>query len=666
MSKRAIAATCLALLLAIPSATRAAGWAEADTSSSHTLYGVSVSGSTAYAVGASGTVRYSDDSGASWTNGDSGTSNDLYDVAAISSTKAVAVGEGGTVLRTTDGGDSWSTIDPDYLTSNHADYDLRAVAMASSTVGYAAGQYGVILKTTDGGASWDEIVSPEADTNNSLNSVAVSGTSKLWVAGENGVIHASTDGGSDWTEETSGTGEDLVTVVFTDSTHGFASGNNRKFLKTTNGGSTWTAVTVSELSSGDTINDISFLSSSVGILSSDNGELLETDDSGSSWSTMSVSGSPVLIDLSYASSSARYGVGESGDIYRYDSTAPTKPTNFDVDGDNGAVTDTTPDFSWTASTDSESGVDYYEFKMDSGSYAKVSDGTSKTYSTVLSNGSHTASLYAVDLGGNPSSVATLTFTIDADSSSSNAPDVSSVTPSTALKDYTVTFSSRVSDNKSVSSCDLYVDGSRSKSMTLKTDLAYATEKFTATGTHELYARCEDADGNKTSGTTTTVTVSSTSSSVTPGNIIKIGCEGNVYVNDPCTAVYYYGYDGLRHAFPNEAAFKSWFTDFGDLVTLSSSAMANITLGRNVTFRPGTSLIKFSTNTVYAVSYGGILRPISTEAIAIALFGSSWASQITVVSDVFYANYRIGSTIDSSSDYSSSSSKSGSATIDVTF
>jgi len=668
MHSRSFSAFVLFVLLAtfagIPSTVRAAGWAEVDSSSSHTLYGLSVSGSAVYAVGASGTVRYSDDSGASWTSGDSNSSSDLYDVSAISSTKAVAVGESGTVVRTTDGGDSWSVIDPDFLSSGNADYQLRGVTMASSSVGYAVGQYGIVLKTSDGGASWDEIVGP--DSSESLNSVAIYGTSKLWIAGEAGVIYTSADGGSNWTTETSGTGENLVTVVFTDSTHGFASGDNRTFLKTTDGGSTWTSETVSELDSGDTVTDISFVSSTVGILSSASGELLETDDSGSSWDSASVSGSTVLLDISYVSSSSRYGVGDSGDVYRYDSTSPSKPTSFDVEGDNDAVSDTTPTFTWTASTDEQSDIDGYEFRMDSESYSDVGNVTSKTYATALSNGSHTAYLYAVDLGGNASSVASVTFTIDADSSSSNAPDVSSITPSTALKDYTVTFSSRVSDNASVSSCDLYVDGSRSKSMTVKTDLAYATEKFTSTGTHDLYARCEDADGNKTSGATTTVTVSSTSSSVTPGNIIKIGCEGDVYVNDPCTAVYYYGNDGLRHAFPNEAAFKSWFTDFDDLVTLSSTAMANITLGRNVTFRPGTTLVKFSTSTVYAISYGGILRPISTEAIAIALFGSSWGSQITVVNDVFFANYRIGSTIESSSDYSSSSSKTGTATIDVTF
>lgn len=655
----------IATLFVAPSTIRAAGWAEVDSSSNHTLFGVTVTGTSVLAVGNSGTALYSSDSGVSWDSGDSNTSKDLYDVAYVSSSKAIAVGESGTIIRTTDSGANWTDISPTYLTEAHADYQLRTIVMASSSVGYIAGQYGMMLKTTDGGANWTEIAGPIPGSVYSLNSISATSTTKLWVAGEYGIIYTSADGGSTWTAETSGTGNDIVTIEFVDSSHGYASGENRLFLKTSDGGSTWTAVTVSDLSSTDTIDDISFLSSTTGMLSSDSGILLETTDSGSSWDTVSAPGSPVLIDISYVSSSSRYGVGQSGDIYRYDATAPSKPTNFDVSGDNDSVTDTTPVFTWTASTDGQSSIDHYEFKMDSGSYADIGDVTTKTYATALSDGSHTAYLYAVDLGENDSSVASVTFTIDSDSSSGTAPDVSSITPSTALKNYTVTFSARVSDNETISGCDLYVDGSYAKSMTLKTDLAYATTKFTSDGTHEMYARCTDNDGNKTSGDTVTVTVSSASSSVTPGAIIKIGCEGDVYVNDPCTAVYYYGYDGLRHAFPNEATFSSWFSDFDDLVTLSSAAMANITLGRNVTFRPGTTLVKFSTSTVYAISYGGILRPIATEAIATALFGSDWTSEISGVSDVFFANYRIGSTIESSSDYSSSSSKSGTATIDAT-
>jgi hypothetical protein len=226
---------------------------------------------------------------------------------------------------------------------------------------------------------------------------------------------------------------------------------------------------------------------------------------------------------------------------------------------------------------------------------------------------------------------------------------------------------RLSDSDSIVSCDLYLDGEREKSMTVKTDVAYVGESFSSNGTYNLYVQCEDDNGDRVSGNEVTVTVASSSSHADPGDIIKMACEGNVYVNDPCTAVYYYGKDGKRHAFPNEDVFKSWFSDYDDLVVLSSDAMAEISLGRNVVYRPEEDLlVKFSTNSVYAVSYLGVLRPIVGAEIASAINGSDWVSDIRIVNDVFYGNYRIGSNIESSSDYSASSARSVTSSIDATF
>lgn len=648
-----------------PNATRAAGWAEIDSPTSRTLFGIDVSGDTLYAVGENGTVAYSDDGGDTWQDGDSDVTDDLYDVSAISSTKAVAVGESGTVIRTIDGGENWTEIEPDMNNAVHSDYDLRSVRMASSTVGFAVGQYGVAIKTTDGGASWDEIDGPTGSLDESLNSVAFSSASILWVAGEDGVIFKTTDGGTTWNAQTSGTGENLVTIEFSDSSNGWAVGDNRTFLRTTNGGTTWTDVEVSGIDSTDTISDVSFLNDDDGILTTNDGTMLETDDAGDSWSEADVSGSPVFIDLLYVSSSERWGVGDEGSIGLYDATLPSKPSNFDVAGDNDDVTDSTPTFTWTASTDGQTEIDYYKFKIDSGSYANVGNVTSKTYGTSLDDGEHTAYVYAVDLAGNSGTVASLSFTVNSDANSTSDVDVSSVTPTTAVKNDSVIFSVRL-ENGIVEECDLYVDGDNDKSMTVKTDVAYATRTFTANGTYNLHARCTDENGETVSGAETEITVSTVSSYAEPGDIIKIGCTGDVYVNDPCTAVYYYGDDGKRHAFPNEKVFNTWFSDFDDLVVLSSSAMSDIALGRNVVYRPGMRLVKFTTSAVYAVSYAGILRPIANGEIAEAIFGDDWISLIDSVDDTFYGNYRVGSDIESSSDYSASAAKSATSTIDATF
>jgi hypothetical protein len=137
-----------------------------------------------------------------------------------------------------------------------------------------------------------------------------------------------------------------------------------------------------------------------------------------------------------------------------------------------------------------------------------------------------------------------------------------------------------------------------------------------------------------------------------GNLIKTTCEEGAEVNDPCKAVYFYGSDGKRHAFPNEHVYFTWYTDFDSVIEVSGEFMSSLTLGTNVTYRPGTTLVKFlSVPTVYAVSNPSTLRAIASEEIAEALYGSTWNQNVDDIPDAFLGNYTFGEEIDESSDYS---------------
>lgn len=128
-------------------------------------------------------------------------------------------------------------------------------------------------------------------------------------------------------------------------------------------------------------------------------------------------------------------------------------------------------------------------------------------------------------------------------------------------------------------------------------------------------------------------------------LIKLACHGVTGVNDPCRAVYYVTTDGVRHAFPNEQTYFTWFKDFSRVTIVSSSTMASHPLGKNVTYRPGIRMVKFQTSpTVYAVTKGGVLRSIANEALAVQLYGTNWRVQVDDVSDAFASNYRHGAPI----------------------
>ncbi len=111
------------------------------------------------------------------------------------------------------------------------------------------------------------------------------------------------------------------------------------------------------------------------------------------------------------------------------------------------------------------------------------------------------------------------------------------------------------------------------------------------------------------------------------------------------AVYYVDPAHGRYAFPTEAAYKTWYEDFSGVRTISDQDLASYRLIGNVAYRPGTRLVKITTDPkVYAVAHGGVLRWITSEEIARYLYGDAWAQQVDDLPDPFFINYRVGAPI----------------------
>ncbi|MEI8361487.1 MAG: hypothetical protein WCG01_05130 [bacterium] len=120
-------------------------------------------------------------------------------------------------------------------------------------------------------------------------------------------------------------------------------------------------------------------------------------------------------------------------------------------------------------------------------------------------------------------------------------------------------------------------------------------------------------------------------SATAGDLIKMS---------GLSAVYYLGADSKRYVFPNEATYKSWYSDFSLVKTIPTDELQSYGIGGNVTIRPGTRLVKITTNPkVYAVEPGGSLVAITDEATAKKLYGDNWAKRVSDVPDAFFINYK---------------------------
>ena len=197
--------------------------------------------------------------------------------------------------------------------------------------------------------------------------------------------------------------------------------------------------------------------------------------------------------------------------------------------------------------------------------------------------------------------------------------------------------------------------------------ALTTWQTTYNSTPSLYQASSHTQLSVTTSHTTEsqTTTETPTTTATAGTLIKTTCSAGAAADDPCTAVYYLTSDGLRHAFPNDKVFFTWYENFDGITTISAADMTKYTLGKNVTYRPGTRMVKFVTsNTVYAVSRGGELRPIASEAVATALYGTTWNTQIDDISDAFYGNYTFGSTIDSNITYNPNNAETATPTIEI--
>jgi photosystem II stability/assembly factor-like uncharacterized protein len=151
-------------------------------------------GNTAWIVGEEGTILHSDDGGKTWTKQQSGTTKNLFKVAAVDAQTAVAVGADGTIVYTRDGGANWrSSKSPKTIS-------LFDVAFTDKNTGWVAGEFSTVLTTKDGGETW---------------TVASGGNTGDFAIGP------------------------FFTVTFTDPQHGVAAGLAGDLSVTNDGGKTW-------------------------------------------------------------------------------------------------------------------------------------------------------------------------------------------------------------------------------------------------------------------------------------------------------------------------------------------------------------------------------------------------------------------------------------------
>ena len=156
-------------------------WTSQTTGNWSHLYSVFfTNNNTGYAVGGYGGVIYKTiNGGANWNEQSNETSNWLNSVFFIDDNIGYIVGEYGTILKTINGGTNWITL------NSGTSILLKSVFFTDPNIGYVVGEDGTILFTSDGGLNW---VAHISGTYNNLNSIYFNNANIGFIVGYGGEI----------------------------------------------------------------------------------------------------------------------------------------------------------------------------------------------------------------------------------------------------------------------------------------------------------------------------------------------------------------------------------------------------------------------------------------------------------------------------------------------
>ncbi len=613
-------------------------------------------------VGDGGVAFVTEDAGDSWTDLALGVSDDLVDIDGDDDEDIMVIlADDYQTWYTTGDGTSWTAAAAAPTAGPTA---ARDVAVTTTSMWYVIGSLGSVYKTSNKGATW---ATQGVGGLYSLNAVDFITSTKGIIVGNGGEIFTTIDGGSTWSTATSGTTEDLHDVRWINSSLIWAVGDNGTILVSEDAGSSWATETII-FGTNDLYSIDNRGSNRIALIG--DGTAYYTADQGSNWSVHSVFGSGIEYrDAAFPTDDTFWAVGGDGTgdmiVSKLDEEAPVI-TNVQIDGGSPG-TDTTPTVTVSATDNAGSGGLTYRYIAD-GVLDQEIGSDEVGLLTVLSDGSHTISVIVEDDAGNDSDQYDITYVVDL-----HDPVISTVSPISATAGTATTLSVTTSDSTNLT-CNLYINSADQGVMTDGGDVYTYNYTFAVAGNYTAQVECTDEVGFTETGIAVTVTVGEATitpdpepepepepevtpepevgaSEADPGTLIKMACDADRMVNDPCTAVYFYATDGKRHAFPNEKVYFTWYENFDDVIVVTSDFMASLDLGSNVTYHPGTKMVKFlSVNTVYAVEKGGVLRAIDSEATATALYGSNWNTKIDDINDAFFGNYSFGDDIESASDY----------------
>ena len=270
---------------------------------------------------------------------------DLNDVVTINATSALAIGESGKIFYTENSGNNWSVEDSGTI------QDLNSIEFVDVPI--AVGDSGVVI-VRDGDSWFDNSIIGASNLYDvSVVNYQSLNDSLVFVSGMGGEVWKWYN--NSWIDLSSVTGvnSDIYGIDFVNETHGIAVGASGVIIGTEDGGASWEPRDVPEVVQGFSFYDVAFINPIRAFVVGENGTLLRSSGTGDSaigynWLVWDTGSTSTINSIGYSSINKVWIVGndnfialtkDGGKSFYNQSQPQTIDTDFSgvsfVDGSNG-------------------------------------------------------------------------------------------------------------------------------------------------------------------------------------------------------------------------------------------------------------------------------------------------------------------------------------------
>lgn len=188
--------------------------------------------------------------------------------------------------------------------------------------------------------------------------------------------------------------------------------------------------------------------------------------------------------------------------------------------------------------------------------------------------------------------------------------------------------------------------------TLATDESDAAFTVGTVTTSDDDGEAEDTSEEDTSEDVTVPSTGTTGLSPVTGEMEEISeVSAGQYVRSSYFSTVYYideDTDGnlIRRPFLDAQTFMTWQDDWSDVETVTDATLPTISLGSQMLPKAGVVLVKIQSDArVFAVEGDNTIRWISSEEVAIAIYGANWADYVIDVSATTFPRFTEGDDVD---------------------